>query len=90
MKVFRHTLLGKLLVQVLAWRSIVSVRAAIEQGTSRSQKGQGLAQALEGRGSHGIREHDDLQGIGAGLGPGEKNDGCGRCGRVPCSVRGGG
>ena len=66
------------------------MRAAIEQGTSRSQKGQGLAQALEGRGSHGIREHDDLQGIGAGLGPGEKNDGCGRCGRVPCSVRGGG
>lgn len=91
MKAFHHTLLGTLLVQILAWRSIVSVEVAIEHGTSRSQQGQGLAQALEGRGNHGgIREHDDPQGMGAGLGPGEKDDGCGGCGQVQCYVRGGG
>lgn len=46
---------------------------AAELGTSHAQQGQGFAQALEGRGNHAIREHDDAQAIAAGSGRGEKN-----------------
>lgn len=73
MKPSRHSLLPTLLVQIVARKSIVSAEAAVELGT-RSQQGQGLPQALEGRGSYDIREHDDAQGIGAGPGRGENAD----------------
>lgn len=91
MKAFGLFLLPTLLVQMLAWGRIVSAEAAVELGTSRAQEGQGLAQVLEGRGSHGIREHDDAHGVGAGPGRGEKNDVVVVVGgfRVMCSVEGG-
>ena len=74
MEVFRRLLLPTFLVQVVTRKITISAEASVEHGASRAQQGQGLAQALDGRGSHGIREHDDARGMGAGPGRGENAD----------------